>query len=341
MRRDIIGTIGFFLMGLVIYLGIYGIFGVSNEYSEHAEMMIEGYYEEEEDTLDAVFIGNSHIYRYWQSAFAWEEYGIASSALSVSALPGSTMKNVAYEALKTQNPKVLVLDATAFASKDKVDNKVYLLLDNMKFSLNYLDTVENYCNSAEVEGLDRLQYYFPIIQFHSRWKEIGEADFVQSYPSYLNSCYQEEFLTSTIKDREHVASDEREEIGEHNEADLRDLLEWCTRQEVEVQFLAVPVLREDKLGMINRVGDIVKEYGIDFINYNEVELYEIFDFQVAQDFQDTNHTNINGSYKFTKVYGEYLAERYGLADHRGETDYASWDERAKAYDALIEDYFIY
>ena len=337
-----IGTLGFFLMGFAIFLGIRGIFGVSNEYSEHAEMMIEGYYEEQENTLDAVFIGNSHIYRYWQSAFAWEEYGIASSALSVSAMPGSTMKNVAIEALKTQKPKVLVLDATAFARKDNAEKKVYLLLDNMKFSFNYIDMVENYCESAGVTGMDKLQYYIPIIQFHSRWKELGKADFVRTYPSYLNSCYMESFLTSTIKEREHRATEVRTEIGTNNEADLRDLLEWCTEQEVKVLFLAVPMLRsEEKLGMINRVEDIVKEYGVDFIDYNEVELYESFDFQVTQDFQDTNHTNINGSYKFTKVFGKYLEEQYGLMDHRGETLYASWDEKAREYEELIQEYFIY
>ena len=87
--------------------------------------------------------------------------------------------------------------------------------------------------------------------------------------------------------------------------------------------------------------DIVKEYGVDFIDYNEVELYESFDFQVTQDFQDTNHTNINGSYKFTKVFGKYLKEQYGLMDHRGETLYASWDEKAREYDELIQEYFIY
>ncbi len=337
-----IGTIGFFLAGLMIFMGIQEVFGVSNEYSEHAEMMIKGYYEEQEDTLDAVFIGNSHIYRYWQSAFAWDEYGIASSALSVSAMPASTVKNIAVEALKTQDPKVLVLDATAFARKDNADKKVYLLLDNMKFSFNYIDMVENYCDSAGVSGMDKLQYYIPIIQFHSRWKELGKADFVRSYPSYLNSCYMDKFLTATIKDRKHVATEKRTEIGAKNEEDLRDLLEWCTKQETKVLFVAVPMLRsEEKLGMINRVEDIVKEYGVDFIDYNEVELYESFDFQVTQDFQDTNHTNINGSYKFTKVVGKYLKEQYGLRDRRGETAYASWDGKAKEYEALIQEYFIY
>ena len=56
-----IGTIGFFLMGFAIFLGIRGIFGVSNEYSEHAEMMIEGYYEEQENTAIFTDTGRVHL----------------------------------------------------------------------------------------------------------------------------------------------------------------------------------------------------------------------------------------------------------------------------------------
>ncbi len=343
MKKDILGTTVFLVMTCILFFAVQNVFGVSNSFSEHAEMMFEGYYDEQEDTVDAVIIGNSHIYRYWQSAFGWKEYGISTLALSTSDMPGSVIKNMAIEACKTQNPKLLVFDATAFADKDNVkNNKIYMMLNNMKLSKNYIDTVDNFCAYAGVTGMEKFDFYLPIIQFHSRWKEINQTDFEQTYPSYLNSCYMEEFLTSTIKERAHKATDERVKIGKRNEAVLRDLLEWCKGEDIEIQFLAVPLLRnEKKLGMINYVGDIVEEYGYEFLNYNDADLYESFDFDVSVDFQDKNHTNVNGSYKFSKVYGKYLVERYSLADHRGESEYASWDERADAYMDIIREYFIY
>ncbi len=343
MIKEIVKTIGFFLMGFVIYLGVKELLG---PFDENAEMMFDGYYSQQEDTMDAVFIGNSHIYKFWQGAFAWDELGMASSNLATSAMPASAMKNVMIEALKTQSPKVVVLDATPFASEDKSlerkNNKIHLLLDNMKFSWNRVEMIENYCKFSEVSGMDKLQYYFPIMQFHPRWKELSKTDFLKTHPSYLNSNYQKSWMSKGLEeDTPHTITEERQKVGELNEAALRDLLEWCKGQEVEVLFVAMPILRTVNLARINYVGDIIEEAGFAFVNCNDKEWYDSFGFQEKDDFQDVNHTNIKGSYKFTTVFGEYLMEQYGLEDHRGEDKYASYEEEALGYRKKVKKYFKY
>lgn len=338
--KKIIRAAVFLILGVLIVWGVTKPFGVSNQYSEHAEMMINGYYAETENTVDAVLIGNSHVYRYWQGAFAWEDYGIASLAVSTSDMPYGAIKNVAIEACKTQDPSVLILDATVFNEKeDNANNKIYLLLDNMKYSANYFDMIRNFCTFSGVDGSDRLPYYFPIMQFHSRWKELSEIDFKQTMPSYLNSCYQQEFLENTAEVKPHQNTFERQAIAPGSEAALRDLLEWCQDQEMEILFYAAPVMRRGGvLERFNYIGDVVEEYGFPFVNFNEDELFESCGFDEAADFQDKNHTNVKGSYKFTKAFAGYLIENYGLSDHRGEELYASWDTRAAEYAALVAPY---
>ncbi len=333
-------TILFVAIGCVILFWVSRLFGVSNEYSEHAEMIVNGYYEQAEDSIDALLIGNSHVYRYWQPAFAWNEHGLASMEWSTSDMPYGAMKNVVIEALKTQSPKVLVLDATVFANgKDGPSNKIYLLLDNMKYSKNYFDMIRNFCDFSDVTGKTKLQYYIPMIQFHSRWTELSELDFRQTMPSYLNSCYQENFLAKTIQPVEHIVTDKRVAIAPRSEDALRDLLEWCQQQDVEILFYAAPMLRkENQSGRINYIGDIISEYGMNFVNFNDEDLYAMFGFEESEDFQDRNHTNIKGSYKFTKVFGEYLKDRYDLPDRSGETAYAGWDTQASAYYAIVNPY---
>ena len=336
MIKKIAGTFAFFFMGFVLFLGLRELLGPDEEYSE---MMFQGFYDTPDNTLDAVFIGNSHTYKFWQGAFAWEELGIATSEVATSSMPGSTMKNVAIEVLKTQKPKVLVMDITPFANIDKENNKVHLLIDNMKFSMNYLDMIENYCKYTGVTGMEKMQFYLPIIQFHPRWKELTEKDFTQTRPSYINSNYQRKFMKKKQKEKtEHTSTEEREKIGENNEAALREFLEWCTQQEVPVQFVAVPILREKNLAKINYAGDIVKEYGVEFVDCNEEDMFESFGFDIKTDFEDINHTNVKGSFKFTKVYGEYLMKNYGLKDRWGEAEYASWDEKAEEYYAIVGKY---
>lgn len=339
-KGKLIRSFLFVVIGCVLIWIVSRPFGVSNSYSEHAEMMLNGYYEEAENTVDVVLIGNSHVYRYWQSAFAWEEHGISSLPISTSDMPYGAMKNVTIEALKTQDPDVLVLDATVFANvDDEINNKIYLLLDNMKYSRNYLDLIKNFCDFSGVEGFDRLQYYFPMIQFHSRWTDLSEMDFNQTQVSYLNSCYQKKFLTGTITDGEHIDTELRVELPPRTEAALRDLLEWCRGQDREILFYAAPILKgENQLGRINSIGDIIEEYGMKFIDFNDMHLYEKFGFDETTDFQDVNHTNVKGSLIFTRVFGEYLIQEYGLEDHRDDADYASWTERTQAYYEVVGEY---
>lgn len=344
MKKKLLACILFILAGLLLFCGIHRFFGPSNYFSEHAEMMMSGYYEQPEDTLDVVLVGNSHVYKFWQGAYGWLQNGIASLAFSTSDMPESVYRNMAEEALKTQSPKVLVLDATAFA-RDAVEenNRIYLILDNMKFSGNYMDTVDSYCSYLGISGLDRLSYYLPFVQFHSRWSELNKNDFIQTQTSYLNSCYLPDFLSKRVaKGTKHVYTRERRPVAAKTEDVLRDLLDWCLQQETEILFMAAPLLTdEEDQARINYVGDIIAEYGLPFLNFNTEEWFPKFDFKIRRDYQDLSHNNVNGAWKFTNVFGQYLMDTYDLTDHRGEDVYADWDEKADRYMEKIGNYFKY
>ena len=339
MKKKILINSFFIIVAIFIFLGLQKVFTASNSLTEHAEMMMDGYYNEKENTVDAVIIGNSHIYRYWQGAFGWQQHGIAALSFSTSDMPCNIFRNMGIEVMKTQKPKVIVFDALAFADKNDLENnKIYYVTSNMKFSSNYLDTIKTYCDDAQIEGLDRLAYYFPVIQFHSRWSELKKRDILKMKESYLNSCYEKKFLTKTIESESVVYTDGRVPIHESREAALRSLLEWCQTQDVEIEFIAVPtLLSEKRKGMINYVGDVVEEYGFTFIDYNDQELYDAFGFVVEQDFQDINHTNVVGAYKFCDIYGQHLVDTYELPDHRGDEAYQSWEERSKEFFTLIQE----
>lgn len=330
----------FVLIGCLIILKVNKMFGISNEYSNHSKMMIQGFYDTEKDSVDMVAIGNSHVYRYWQSAFAWKEKGIATTAFSSSDMPCGAVKNVIAETLKTQSPKLIVIDATVFNNtNDKPSNKIYLLTNNMDYSANYFDMVNNFCDYADLSLADSMPYYLPIIQFHSRWYELGNNDFEQVQKSYLNSCYQENFLKTKVKDKKHKYTDERDEISPGSERALKDLLSWLKTQDVKVLFYVAPVLRGNAyLGRNNYIQDIVESEGFDFVDFNDEDYFTEFYFDTDNDFQDTNHTNVVGSYKFTMYMSDYLIANYGLEDKRGQDAYKSWDKKAKKYYDIVGEY---
>ena len=345
MREKImkaVRAVVFVVIVCAMFVRVQGLFGITTQVANQAERMINSYYEEPENTVDAVFIGNSHVHNYWQAAFAYREYGISSLNFSVSDMPASVVRNAAIEACKTQNPKVIVFDITMFAHDevDPTNKKVHLLLKNMKFSMNYLDAIRSHCDFIGVKGMERLEYYFPIMQFHSQWKELDEKSFTDQYSPYLNCGYLPNYLSGRVTSTNtHKTTTTSTPISEQHEAALRELLEWCKTQEAQVEFVAVPVLLgKSRLSMMNYVGEIIREYGFSFINYNEEELYKTFGFEEEVDFQDSDHTNVNGAYKFTLLYAKHLIEEYGLCDHRGESEYQSWDERADAYYEFVDEY---
>lgn len=335
MKKNIIHSLIFWIIVAVLYLSIQRVFYVKNVYTRTAKMMFNGYYELEKNTVDAVAIGNSHIYRYIQGAFAYKQNGLAVIPLSTAALPCSMYRDLAVEALKTQSPKVLVFDVWAFAGENNSrDSKMYFVLENMKYSWTYFSIVKEYCDCGNIPLSERAPYYFPLVKFHSRWQELDDKDFKKPNKSYLNSCYNSSFMKDT-KDTDRCNYVETVcPIGEEEEKALNDLLDWCNKQkDFEIEFVAEPLIRakEERLGMINYIGEKIEAAGYTFINYNEPEAFDEFGFDIKKDFKDINHVNIRGSYKYCELYGKHLMEEYGLKDHRGEEKYSEWDKLSEKY----------
>lgn len=338
--KNFLKTCLFLSLIVATYVVIIQWFGVSNKFSEHAEMMIKGYYDMEDDCTDVVVVGNSHVYRYWQPAMAWKEYGIASTAFSYSDAPPSTVKHMCIEALKTQDPDVLFIDLTPFInSKDDANNKIYLFTNNMKFSANYVATIYDYCKFSNIKGLDVVPYYISMGQFHSRWNDLKPRDFVQTKESLLNSCYQEDFLTEAIDAFEHKETDRIVENSPGSVASLNDLLDWCKKQDRKIVFFSSPcVMGGNRFAMANHIEKIIEDEGFEVLDFNEKEWYDSFGFVEGEDYQDINHVNIKGAYKFMKVFSEYMIEEYNLTDHRGEEAYKQWDIDAQRYYDIVMPY---
>ena len=338
--RIILKPILFVLIGLLIFIGILPLFNASNAYSEHAEMMIKGYYELPENTADVVFIGNSHVYRFWQNAFAFKEKGVAATSWSTSNMPFGTARSVLEEVLKTQHPKVVCVEIFMFAhNSTDSNNKIYLILPYMKCSKNKYQMIEDYSNYLSIDKEDRFPYYLPFIQFHSRCFELNKGDFIQTQESYLNSCYQDNWLNSKADGLVHTSTDEVLEVPVECEVAFRDFLAYCRSLDTEVLFVAAPDWNGgEKLAHGNYLLNIVEEYGFSLINYNEEALYQTIGIDESIDLQDSSHFNVNGSLKFTRAMSDYLIAKYHLSDKRNDSHYLFYNRCADDYYELIGEY---
>ena len=68
------------------------------------------FYELEDNTVDVLFLGSSHAFEDFNTGTLWDEYGMSSFILAGSVQPMWNTYFYLKEALKTQTPKLIVLE---------------------------------------------------------------------------------------------------------------------------------------------------------------------------------------------------------------------------------------
>ena len=341
--KDILRLFVFGMILFVMFAFICRFFYPSNEFVEHAEMMINGYYERPENSADVVVVGNSHVYRFWQDSYAWKELGIASATWSTSNMPFVTTRGVTKEMMETQKPKLLVVEAGMFAKlTEGANDQIFLILASMKHDKNRYSMINDYCNYLGIKGAERAKFYIPFIQFHDRWNDLNEGDFRQLKKSYLNSCYQQEWLETREQGNEFVdVQEDSKPLDPICENALRDYLEYCKTLDCEVLFVYSPMwsgVGSGRKARYNYMADIIHEYGFDLVDYNDQATYDTLGLDLTTDIQDDTHVNVKGSLKFTKVLGQYIKDRYDIPDRRDQAEYADWTKTADEYYEMIDPY---
>lgn len=296
--------------------------------------LVRLYYAEEENSLDVVFVGSSHMMCGIYPMELYHEYGITSYNFSSSALVLPQAYYQVVEALKTQTPEVLVLDISGVSySNIKVGSPefIHVQFDNMKWSRNKVEAINDLIEDPD----DRLEYYFPLMKFHTRWKSLRPFDF-QPLTGYTKGARFSETVLENPGAIEIVPEDFVVPIAEYPETYLRKILDYCRGQNVPVVLLNLPSLSDEAWqGTYNAVFEIAEEYGIAYLNL----LYHLdaMGFDFTTDMRDTAHCNRSGAEKVSSYLGNYLKEHYELPDRRDDPAYAAaWDA---AYEAYLSEYF--
>lgn len=122
----------------------------------------------ERDSLDVIMVGNSHMYTSAAPMQLWRDYGIASWDIGASAM--NTPAKLAYieEALKTQTPQVLALEAYSVDQLSVVGRKENdWAYDNMPYSPTKVASVLRTVAPSQWE-----QYIVPLTRYHANYSDL-------------------------------------------------------------------------------------------------------------------------------------------------------------------------
>lgn len=322
LKKAVKAAVFLFLLFVLLLHFAYVVRQVDFRYNKS---MFPSFYNEPENSIDIVTVGSSADYQYFNTPVLYEKFGYTSFNLSTALQPPAAAAYIMTEAEKRQNPQLYIVEVREFihlSEKNRV-KALYCVADSMDLSLNKWRMI---CHGYE--GLwDRITAFADIVKYHGSWAGIDEKAlrYWDNRVENKNKCWNGK---STVKPQTPPEEGTAEEVPlkEHNETELRFLLEECRKKGREVLFVATPFVYDDEFqGRALTLQKIVESYGYRFLNLSRGEEYGV-DFET--DYYNPNHVNKWGAEKVTIALGEYIKKEYNIETQHTGAVKADWDAYA-------------
>lgn len=281
----------------------------------------DAYLQEPEQTVDVLCIGSSVAYSNIVPALIYEDTGITAY---VMAGPVQTVSESYYylrEALKTQKPKVVLLELSEMFS-DRVPAYNLINIGYMPNSMN------KWCAMVQtVPASEWISYVFPLYAYHDRWEELTKDDFTRAFTkaspdmlaghTYLNAVIP-------LQQQNPAADDCDAARYAENESFLRKIVAYCAEEDIRLVTYFAPRQEGVSQARMERMEKTVQELHLCFENFDAQQ--DNYGIDTAADYYDRTHLNCHGAEKFTHFLSEYLTQTLELAPTEPDNE-ALWQQR--------------
>ena len=343
MKKNILKTIVFLLILCMLLYMVFHILWVSPN-------AISYFYKEPKNSLDVIYIGSSNAYIHFNTTLAYDLYGITTGVLSVDAEPFLLTNSLIEESKKYQTPSLYIIDIAKAVDDLDFFSEAYIrkTIDAMKFSKNRNNAInEVFSYKKDINKKEYINWYFSFLMYHNSWKNISKYNIVGNKNLYKGYYFLEDTAQVEPQDK-YIWKKDKMELQDDNKKILTSLIDYIKTNNLNVVFV-VPIrcYDDETNGRLNTAIQIIKEDGLDVINFNTLDDFTI-DF--STDLYNYAHINVYGSTKYTLYFSKYLKENYDLKNHKGDKNYNSWDSEytrfkenykkitKKDFDELLKEY---
>ena len=299
--------------------------------SERDSIGIYGFDKEPEGSIDVVLIGPSEIYTSFYSPLAYEQQGFTSYSLAVSTMTGAEYKSAVKYARRKQDPQLFVVELWGFNYPNQTEES---------YIRKWIDALEP-C-SVRSEAIKELvpeekqeSFNFRFLKYHGNWNNISKcAQVLKDKFAIAQRGYSITKNFSTIPYQGHFEKQTlRYMIKEEGMVALKEFLEFCTEEDVNVLFVRTPELHEYvPQDSYYQAIDMIGEYGFPYLNMEEIA--DEICINDEEDFYNSTHLNIYGCEKYTKFLSEYIMENYDIDTEHSEAVTEEWDICASYNDTV-------
>ncbi len=336
MKKRIIINIAAVVLAVMVLALLQRLFMPKYMSSIHEGNLIEEYYDEVKEH-DVIFIGDCEVFSNVSPVTLWEQYGITSYIRGSAQQLIWQSYYLLEETLKYEKPKAVVFNVLAMKYNEP-QKEAYnrLTLDGMRLSMSKLGAIR--ASMLEEEAL--ITYLFPLLRYHSRWRELSAEDvkylFRKDTLSHNGFLMRVDTRPVTVVPKGKKLADYS--FGSNSYDYLNKMTKLCKDNGIELILMKSPSVypywyEEWDSQMV----EYAKENDLTYINFlNYVEDMEI---DYSMDTYDGGlHMNLAGAEKFSRYLGKILRDQFQLPDHREDAKLAAiWKQKEEFYYAMKED----
>ena len=302
--KGLVRTVAF-LLCLTLALGI-----CARALREQIIMDTESF-EQPEDSIDVLFLGNCHCYSTFIPSIIQEETGMSAYVLGASSQDIPVTYYYLEEAFKTQSPSYVVLETfpitiyESYVGMETIEAYSHLGFSAMPLSLDYFAYAWDY-----TDGKGVLSYWFDLLYFHDNWEQVQGLE--QSPPRIAQDNGYAVYWIYEPLDRpeeplELVQTDELAPLDPTGEEYLYRIMDLVEENDSTLILVTVPYtsMTEIEAARYNTIDQIAQENDIPYYNFTKEEFLEDYGFLRGY-MIDTNHVNEQGSLLLTEFLSEEL-----------------------------------
>lgn len=300
---------------------------------EPATLIVDGFYAEEENTIDVLYLGSSNSFYDINPLVIYENQNITGYVLGSGEQRLYTSYYYLQEALKYQQPKVVVLDALGLfyegIGEEEQNRKAY---DYMKLSKEKIESLR--VAMGEEESI--LSYIFPVARYHARYSSLTARDFV--YP-FLDKHYSLKGYAFSDTVAEGLPDFNMEgivhegiAIKEENKDYFQKINELCMENNITLLLIKTPNI---EWGILEhtKAQELADANGVAFYDYNTF-MSEI-GIEEKDCFLDGAHLNYKGADLLSTHLGQIVA---GYLEEEPDQDQSvdeNWKKDVEIYKKLL------
>jgi hypothetical protein len=285
--------------------------------------------------VDVITLGSSHAHCAVLPMEMWRVAGVTALDVTGPSQPMPTTLAFLREALKTQDPQVVLLEVCLVDAPEPLSYRNKANFDTMPWGL---PKIAGILNAAPVNQWEHL--FVPLLSYHDRWTELQPGDFNPSKRRGLPFMRGALYL--------HDVEEVDEQPGRRNISEegyvaglpyVREIARLCGSRGIRLILFNAPpphpALPSGEALMGRLAADLGTEFpDIDYLDMND--LRDVVGLDHASDFKDASHLNGSGATKVSVWLAHELQTAYGVPDRREEPLAERWNAALALYDAYVE-----